>query len=72
MEADLWRGRSASPEFRGDRARARRPVATMLPSTTDYLAAWHGIVWRNCIDVPINTEYKGLFLEHVLRDSDGR
>lgn len=47
-------------------------VATMLPSTNDYLAAWHGIMWRNCIDVPINNEYKGAFLEHILRDSGAR
>ena len=44
-------------------------VATMLPSTTDYVAAWHGIMWRNGVDVPINNEYKGAFLEHILRDS---
>ena len=44
-------------------------VATLLPSTIDYMAAWHGIVWRNAIDVPINNEYKGMFLEHQLRDS---
>ena len=43
-------------------------VATMLPSTTDYVAAWHGIMWRNGVDVPINNEYKGAFLEHILRD----
>ena len=47
-------------------------VATMLPSTTDYVAAWHGIMWRNGIDVPINNEYKGAFLEHILRDSGAR
>ena len=47
-------------------------VATLLPSTVDYMAAWHGIVWRNAIDVPINNEYKGLFLEHMLRDSGAR
>jgi crotonobetaine/carnitine-CoA ligase len=47
-------------------------VATMLPSTLDYVAAWHGIVWRNAIDVPINNEYKGLFLEHILRDSGAK
>jgi crotonobetaine/carnitine-CoA ligase len=47
-------------------------VATMLPSNTDYLAAWHGIVWRNAIDVPINNEYKGAFLEHMLRDSSAK
>ena len=47
-------------------------VATMLPATTDYISAWHGIMWRNAIDVPINNDYKGLFLEHILRDSGAR
>ena len=47
-------------------------VATLLPSTIDYMAAWHGINWRNAIDVPINNEYKGAFLEHQLRDSGAR
>jgi crotonobetaine/carnitine-CoA ligase len=47
-------------------------VATLLPSTIDYMAAWHGIVWRNAIDVPINNEYKGMFLEHMIRDSGAR
>ncbi|MBQ74912.1 MAG: hypothetical protein CMQ20_07795 [Gammaproteobacteria bacterium] len=44
-------------------------VATMLPSGIDYLGAWHGIMWCSAIDVPVNNEYKGLFLEHILRDS---
>lgn len=43
-------------------------VATLLPSTIDYMAAWHGVVWRNAIEVPINNEYKGMFLQHMLRD----
>ena len=47
-------------------------VATMLPSTIDYLAAWHGSVWCNAIDVPINNEYKGIFLEHILKDSGAK
>ena len=47
-------------------------VATLLPSTIDYMAAWHGINWRNAIDVPVNNEYKGAFLEHQLRDSGAR
>ena len=47
-------------------------VATLVPSTIDYMAAWHGINWRNAIDVPINNEYKGAFLEHQLRDSGAR
>lgn len=44
-------------------------VATMLDTGIAYVAAWHGIVWRNAIEVPINSEYKGIFLEHILRDS---
>jgi carnitine-CoA ligase len=47
-------------------------VATMLDSTVDYLAAWQGIVWAGAIDVPINTELRGTFLEHPLRDSGAR
>ena len=47
-------------------------VATMLPSTINYLAAWHGIVWCNAIDVPINNEYKGAFLEHIINDSGAK
>lgn len=44
-------------------------VATMLPTTLDYIAAWHGILWRGAVDVPINNEFRGMFLEHILRDS---
>jgi crotonobetaine/carnitine-CoA ligase len=44
-------------------------VATMLQSTEDYLAAWHGVLWCGAIDVPVNVEFRGRFLEHVLRDS---
>ena len=44
-------------------------VATMVPSSLDYVAAWHGIVWAGAVDVPVNVEFRGGFLEHVLRDS---
>ena len=44
-------------------------VATMLPTGNDYLAAWHATVWLGAIDVPVNVEYRGTFLEHILRDS---
>ena len=47
-------------------------VATLLPSTVDYVAAWHGIVWAGAIEVPINVEFKGTFLQHLLRDSGSR
>ena len=44
-------------------------VATMLQSSLDYVAAWHGVVWAGAVDVPVNVEFRGTFLEHVLRDS---
>ena len=44
-------------------------VATMLPTGNDYLAAWHAVVWLGAIEVPVNVEYRGSFLEHILRDS---
>ena len=47
-------------------------VATMLPSSAAYLSVWHGIVWTGAVDVPVNTELKGTFLLHVLRDCGAR
>lgn len=44
-------------------------VATMLDPTTDYLAAWFGVVWAGAVDVPINTAFKGEFLRHILAGS---
>lgn len=47
-------------------------VATMLDPSPDYLAAWFGICWAGAVDVPVNTAYRGVFLEHVLRESGAR
>lgn len=47
-------------------------VATMLPPSLDYLAVWFGIAWAGAVDVPVNTEYKGEFLRHQLRDCGAR
>lgn len=47
-------------------------VATMLPPTNDYIAAWFGVVWAGAIDVPINNEFKGEFLRHLLADSGAK
>ncbi len=44
-------------------------VASMLPARTTYLGVWFGIVWAGAVDVPINNEYKGEFLRHVIADS---
>ena len=61
---------------RRTRRRARSPrsasqpgdrIATMLPTGNDYLAAWHAVVWLGAIEVPVNVEYRGSFLEHILQ-----
>ncbi|HSG78014.1 MAG TPA: AMP-binding protein [Acidimicrobiia bacterium] len=44
-------------------------VASMLPAKTTYLGVWFGIVWAGAVDVPINNEYKGEFLRHIVADS---
>ena len=44
-------------------------VASMLPAKTTYLGVWFGIVWAGAVDVPINNEFKGEFLRHILTDS---
>ena len=44
-------------------------VATMLDPTIDHVACWFGTAWAGAVEVPVNTDYKGTFLEHILRES---
>lgn len=44
-------------------------VATMLDATPAYVEAWNAIAWAGGVDVPVNTAYKGPFLERVLAQS---
>ena len=57
---------SASVSRPGDR------VATMLPPSLDYLAAWFGVVWAGAVDVPVNVDFKGEFLRHVVGGSGAK
>lgn len=45
-------------------------VATMLTPTPEYLTTWFGIVWAGAIDVPVNNDFKGEFLRHILAESE--
>ena len=47
-------------------------VATMLPPSLDYLAAWFGVVWAGAVDVPVNIDFKGEFLRHVVGGSGAK
>ena len=51
---------------RGDR------VLVMLPNSVAFLHAWFGINRLGAVLVPINTAYKGAFLEHVINNATAR
>jgi crotonobetaine/carnitine-CoA ligase len=48
---------------------AERCVAVMLPIGLTSITAWVGIAWLRAWEVPINTDYRGRMLAHVLRSS---
>jgi carnitine-CoA ligase len=45
-------------------------VATMLPPKGEYLSTALGAAWSGAMEVPVNTDYKGLYLEQVLRETE--
>lgn len=47
-------------------------VGIFLPNRTEYLLAWLGAARAGLVEVPINTAYKGSFLDHALRSTDVR
>ena len=47
-------------------------VATMLESSIEYVTSWFGIMWAGAIDVPVNTDFKGEYLRHILAESGAR
>lgn len=49
---------------RGDR------LATFLPSTVDYVGAFTASAWAGAVEVPVNTAFRGTFLEHVMAESE--
>lgn len=44
-------------------------VATMLDPGIAYLETWFASAWCGAVEVPINTDFKGEFLRHVLLES---
>ena len=47
-------------------------VLVMLPNSVAFLHAWFGINRLGAVLVPINTAYKGAFLEHVINNAAAR
>jgi crotonobetaine/carnitine-CoA ligase len=47
-------------------------VGIFLPNRTGYLLTWLGAARAGLVEVPVNTAYKGSFLDHALRSTDVR
>src|SRR6266542_4795603 len=47
-------------------------VLVMVPNSMEFLQAWFGISRLGAVFIPINTAYKGAFLEHVINNAAGR
>jgi crotonobetaine/carnitine-CoA ligase len=49
--------------------RAGMPVLVMLPNGIEFIDCWLALAKVRAIQVPVNTAYFGVMLEHMLRDS---
>ncbi|GAB3360866.1 AMP-binding protein [Amycolatopsis echigonensis] len=47
-------------------------VGLLLPNRVEYLLAWFGAARAGLVEVPVNTAYKGQFLDHALRSTGVR
>jgi crotonobetaine/carnitine-CoA ligase len=47
-------------------------VATMLDPTAEYAVAILASAWAGAVEVPVNTDYKGFYLEQVMRETGVR
>lgn len=47
-------------------------VATMLEPALHTFESWFGIAWAAGAEVPVNTDYKGEFLRHILTNSGAK
>lgn len=48
------------------------PVLLLMRNALDYLFAWFALNSLGAVEVPVNTEYRGSYLEHVANDSTAR
>ena len=50
----------------------RDKVSIMLPNCPDFIYIWIGLAKIGAVEVPVNTNYKGEFLRHIIDQSDSR
>ncbi|MFI7123092.1 AMP-binding protein [Amycolatopsis sp. NPDC049868] len=64
--SDVARGLLATGAERGD------SIGILLPNRAEYVLTWFGAARAGLVEVPVNTAYKGQFLDHALRSTDVR
>lgn len=64
--SEVARGLLATDAAPGD------SVGILLPNRAEYLLAWFGAARAGLVEVPVNTAYKGQFLDHALRSTGVR
>jgi crotonobetaine/carnitine-CoA ligase len=47
-------------------------VSIMLPNCPSFIYIWFGLAKIGAVEVPVNTNYKGEFLRHIVDQSDSR
>ena len=47
-------------------------VALMMRNVPEFLVCWFGILRAGAVEVPVHSAYRGLLLEHILRESGAR
>jgi crotonobetaine/carnitine-CoA ligase len=47
-------------------------VSIMLPNCPEFIYLWFGLAKIGAVEVPVNTNYKGEFLRHIIDQSDSR
>lgn len=51
-------------------ARIGHPVVTLFANSFDSFRAWQGCGWLRAIEAPVNTNYKGDWLRHVVNNTE--
>ena len=70
-ELDRFSNRCANAFLDLEIARGDK-VSIMLPNCPDFIYIWFGLAKIGAVEVPVNTNYKGEFLRHIIDQSDSR
>jgi crotonobetaine/carnitine-CoA ligase len=70
-ELDLFSNRCANAFLDLGIAKGDK-VSIMLPNCPDFIYIWFGLAKIGAVEVPVNTNYKGEFLRHIIDQSDSR